>query len=165
MATSLKNLSVVEGKVPSAKGMKFAVVVSVWNNSVTEALAKGAVEALCEYGANEEDIIVKTVPGAFELTLGAQIVAENTSVDAIICLGCVIRGETPHFDYICQSATQGITQLNIAYNMPVVFGLLTTETMEQAEERSGGRYGNKGVEAAATAIRMVALQQEMEEAK
>ncbi|MDR0659518.1 MAG: 6,7-dimethyl-8-ribityllumazine synthase [Prevotellaceae bacterium] len=162
MATSLKNLSVVEGKAPSAKGMKFAIVVSVWNNAVTEALAKGAAEALVEYGANEEDIIVKSVPGAFELTLGAQIMAENTNVDAVICLGCVIRGETPHFDYICQSATQGITRLNMAYNMPFIFGLLTTETMEQAEERAGGRYGNKGTEAAVTAIRMVALRREME---
>ena len=162
MATSLKNLSVVEGKVPSAKGMKFAVVVSVWNSLVTESLAKGAIEALCEYGASEEDIIVKSVPGAFELTLGAQLMAENTSVDAIICLGCVIRGETPHFDYICQSVTQGITQLNMAYNMPFIFGLLTTENMEQAEARAGGIHGNKGTEAAVTAIRMVALQQEME---
>ncbi len=163
MATSLKNLSVVEGEVPSAKGMKFAVVVSVWNSAVTEALAKGAVEALCQYGAAEEDIIVKSVPGAFELTLGAQLMTENTSVDAIICLGCVIKGETPHFDYICQSVTQGVTQLNMAYNMPFVFGLLTTENMEQAEARAGGIHGNKGTEAAVTAIRMVALQQEMEE--
>jgi 6,7-dimethyl-8-ribityllumazine synthase len=162
MATSLKNLSVVEGKVPSAKGMKFAVVVSVWNSGVTESLAKGAIDALCEYGANEEDIIVKSVPGAFELTLGAQLMAENTSVDAIICLGCVIRGETSHFDYICQSVTQGITQLNMAYNMPFIFGLLTTENMEQAEARAGGIHGNKGTEAAVTAIRMVVLQQEME---
>lgn len=165
MATSLKNLSIVEGKVPTAKGMKFAVVVSAWNRVVTEALAKGAVEALTEYGANEEDIIVKSVPGAVELTLGAQIVAENTDVDAIICLGCVIRGETTHYDYVCQSVTQGITQLNMAYNMPFIFGVLTTESMEQALDRAGGKHGNKGTEAAVTAIRMVALQQEMEEKK
>ncbi len=148
MATSLKNLSVVEGKVPSAKGMKFAVVASVWNSSITEALTKGAVETLCQYGVDKQDIIVKSVPGAFELTLGAQLMAENTSVDAVICLGCVIRGETPHFDYICQSVTQGITQLNMGYNMPFIFGLLTTENMEQAEARAGGMHGNKGAEAA-----------------
>lgn len=162
MATSLKNLSVVEGKVPLAEGMKFAVVVSVWNSAITEALTKGAVEALCQYGVSEDDIIVKSVPGTFELTLGAQIIAENTDVDAVICLGCVIRGETPHFDYICQGVTQGITHLNMAYNMPFIFGVLTTENMEQAEARAGGIHGNKGTEAAVTAIRMVALQQEME---
>ncbi len=162
MASSLKNLSVVEGEVPSGEKMRIGIVVSVWNNTVTEALLKGTVEELCKYGVNEENIVVKTVPGAFELTLGAQLLAENTNVDAIICLGCVIRGETAHFDYICQSVTQGITQLNITYSKPVVFGVLTTETLEQAEDRAGGRYGNKGCEAAVTAIRMVALQREME---
>jgi len=162
MATSLKNLSLVEGDVPSARSMKLAVVVSLWNRSITEALARGAVEALREYGAREENIIVKTVPGAFELTLGAQTLAENTDSDAVICLGCVIRGETPHFDYICQGVTQGLTQLNITYNLPVIFGLLTTDTLQQAEERSGGVHGNKGAEAAVAAIRMVALQREME---
>lgn len=165
MATALKNLSIVEGEAPSAKGMKFAVVVSVWNNAVTDALAEGAVETLLKYGASEEDIIVKAVPGAVELTLGAQLMAENTGVDAVICLGCVIRGETPHFDYVCQSVTQGITQLNMAYNMPFIYGILTTETMGQAEERAGGQLGNKGVEAAVTAIRMVVLQHEMENVK
>jgi len=104
---------------------------------------------------------VVTVPGTFELTLGAQLMAEK-EVDAVICLGCVIQGETPHFDYICQGVTQGITQLNMNYNIPIVFGVLTTNTLEQAQDRSGGKHGNKGDEAAITAIKMVQLKRDLE---
>ena len=110
-----------------------------------------------------ENINVKHVPGSFELTLGAQFFAEYTSVDAIICLGCVIRGETPHFEYICHSVTHGITELNLQYNIPFIFGLLTTENFDQARERAGGKLGNKGEESALVAIKMVSLQQQMEE--
>jgi 6,7-dimethyl-8-ribityllumazine synthase len=105
---------------------------------------------------------VKHVPGSFELTLGAQFLAEYDDLDAIICLGCVIQGETPHFTYICQGVTQGITQLNLEYNLPFIFGVLTTNSQQQAIDRAGGKHGNKGDEAAITAIKMAALQHETE---
>lgn len=160
---STKNLSEYDADiVPSAYGMKFGIVVSDWNNEVTSALLAGAVKTLKRFNAREEDIIIKHVPGSFELTLGAQYIAEYTDVEAVICLGCVIQGETPHFNYICQGVTQGITQLNIEYSIPFIFGILTTLTQEQASDRSGGKHGNKGNEAAITAIKMVALMREME---
>ena len=144
--------------------MRFGIVVSEWNGEVTEALLDGAIRVLTRSGCDISNITVKRVPGAFELPLGVQFLAEYTDVDAVIALGCVVQGETPHFDYICQGATQGITQLAISWNMPVAFGLLTTGNIQQALDRAGGRLGNKGEEAAATAIKMVALQVEMEEA-
>lgn len=148
--------------VPDAKGMRFGIVVSDWNNNITWALLEGAVSTLKKHGVSEEDIIVKHVPGSFELTLGAQFFAEYDDVDGVICLGCVIQGETPHFTYICQGVTQGITSLNMEYNIPFIFGVLTTNTMQQAVDRAGGIHGNKGDEAAITAIKMAALQSEME---
>jgi len=164
MATSLKNLSSYDSSaVPSAEGLKFGLVVSEWNNEITDALAKGALETLLKYGVTEEDICFKRVPGTFELSLGAQFMAEYTPSDAIICLGCVIRGETPHFEYICQGVTQGITIVNLEYNTPVIFGVLTTDNFEQAKDRAGGKHGNKGVEAAITAIKMAVLQENMME--
>lgn len=163
MATSLKNLSEYDiNSVPSAENMKFGMVVSEWNDKITFALAKGAIETLKKHGAKEENIELKYVPGSFELTLGAQLLAENTDVDAVICLGCVIQGETRHFDFICQGVTHGITELNLDFNLPFVFGVLTTDNLEQAEARAGGKHGNKGDEAAITAIKMVALQKELE---
>jgi 6,7-dimethyl-8-ribityllumazine synthase len=157
MATS--NLSEYDPTlVPDASEMRFAIVVADWNSEITFALLKGAEETLIKHGADSINIIVKHVPGSFELTLGAQYVAENEDVDAIICLGCVIQGETPHFTYICQGVAMGITQLNIDYNIPFIFGVLTTDNLQQAKERSGGRLGNKGDEAAITAIKMAALQ-------
>jgi 6,7-dimethyl-8-ribityllumazine synthase len=159
MAT--KNPSVKE-ILPSAQEMRFGIAVSEWNGEVTEALLEGAVRLLKKCGCADEDIIVKRVPGAFELPLAAQFFAEYTDVDAVIALGCVIRGETPHFDYVCQGATQGITQLMINWNMPIAFGLLTTENLRQALDRAGGRLGNKGEEAAATAISMIRMQIDME---
>ena len=161
MAT--KNLS-VKGELPSAADMRFGIVVSEWNAEITEALLDGAVKVLTRCGCDITGIIVKRVPGAFELPLGAQYFAEYTDVDAVIALGCVIQGETPHFDYVCQGATQGITQLMLGWNMPVAFGLLTTDNLQQALDRAGGRLGNKGEEAAATAIKMVRLQMDMESA-
>ena len=143
--------------------MKFGIVVSDWNEEVTKALLEGAYQTLIGNGVKEDNILVKHVPGAFELTLGAQFMAEYADLDGVICLGCVIQGETRHFDFICQSVTQGITQLNMDYNIPFIFGLLTTENLEQALERAGGKHGNKGVEAAITAIKMAHLQQEMEQ--
>jgi 6,7-dimethyl-8-ribityllumazine synthase len=156
MAT--KNLSEYDlTTVPSASAMKFGIVVAEWNYEVTGALAQGAVDSLKLHGAKDENIIIKHVPGTFELTLGAQYLAEFTEVDAIIVLGCVIQGETRHFDFICQGVTQGITSLNIKYNKPFIFGVLTTDNQQQALDRAGGKHGNKGDEAAITAIKMLAL--------
>ncbi len=160
MAT--KNLSEYDiEKVPSAKGMKFGIIVAEWNYEITGALAEGACETLKKHGAEDKNIIVKHVPGTFELTLGAQYMAEYTDVDAVIALGCVIQGETRHFDFICAGVTQGMTDLNIKYNKPFIFGVLTTDNQQQALDRAGGRLGNKGDEAAVTAIKMVALKNEL----
>jgi 6,7-dimethyl-8-ribityllumazine synthase len=143
--------------VPDASGMKFGIVVAEWNPDITMALANGAIETLLKHGAIESNIKVKYVPGSFELPLGAQFFAEHDNVDAIIILGCVIQGETRHFDFICQGVTQGIMDLNLKYDKPFIFGLLTTENQQQALDRSGGKHGNKGDEAAVTAIKMVHL--------
>jgi len=157
------NLSVYDsGSVPDAGEMRFGIVVSDWNKEVTWALLEGASGTLKKHGAKNKNIVVKHVPGSFELTLGAQFLAEYDDLDAIICLGCVIQGETPHFTYICQGVTQGITQLNMEYNIPFIFGVLTTNTQQQAVDRAGGKYGNKGDEAAITAIKMANLQREVE---
>jgi 6,7-dimethyl-8-ribityllumazine synthase len=150
------------GRVPSAGEMRFGIVVSDWNSEITKALLDGALKRLKKHDAFENNILIKHVPGTFELTLGAQFIAEYDDVDAVICLGCVIQGETPHFTYICQSVTQGITQLNLEYNIPFIFGILTTSDKQQAIERAGGKHGNKGDEAAVTAIKMAALQRQME---
>ena len=163
MATNLKNLSDYDIKsVPSAAGMRFGIVVAEWNTDITNSLLKGAHETLIKNGAKEDDILVKFVPGSIELTLGAQFMAEYADLDAVICLGCVIQGETRHFDYVCQSVTHGITELNMNYNIPFIYWVLTTDNIQQAQERAGGIHGNKGDEAAVTAIKMAQLQREME---
>lgn len=156
MAT--KDLSAYDiNSVPNAENMRFGIVVAEWNYEITSALALGAKTTLEKHGAKPENILVKYVPGTFELTLGGQYFAELENVDAVILLGCVIQGETRHFDFICQGVTQGTTNLNIKYNKPFIFGVLTTENEQQAKDRSGGKLGNKGDEAAITAIKMVAL--------
>ncbi|HUW91602.1 MAG TPA: 6,7-dimethyl-8-ribityllumazine synthase [Bacteroidales bacterium] len=162
MAT--RNLSDYDPKaVPDASEMRFGIVVSDWNSEITGALLSGATGTLGRHGVTPENIVIRHVPGTFELTLGGQWLAEYDDLDGVICLGCVIQGETPHFNYICQGVTQGITQLNLDYNIPFIFGILTTLTREQALERAGGIHGNKGEEAAVTVIRMAALQLDMEE--
>lgn len=143
--------------VPSAENMRIGVVVAEWNFEITAALADGAIKTLKKHGALEENILVKYVPGTFELPLGGQYFAEMENVDAIILLGCVIQGETRHFDYICDGVTQGTTRLNLKYNKPFIFGVLTTDNEQQAKDRAGGKHGNKGDEAAVTAIKMVQL--------
>lgn len=143
--------------VPTAANMRFGMVVAEWNIEITGALAKGAAETLKKHGATDGNILVKYVPGTFELPLGGQFFAEHENVDAVILLGCVIQGETRHFDYICEGVTQGTKDLNLKYNKPFVFGVLTTENQQQAIDRAGGKHGNKGDEAAVTAIKMVAL--------
>lgn len=160
MSSSHKNLSQIEGTaIPDAKVFRFGIVYSEWNSEITLALKHGAIKTLVANGAKESNIIVKEVPGSFELTLGAQYLAEFTDVDAIICLGCVIQGETRHFDFICEAVAKGITDLNIKYNKPVIFGVLTPDNQQQALDRAGGKHGNKGDEAAVTAIKMLALRQ------
>ncbi|CAI8246699.1 MAG: 6,7-dimethyl-8-ribityllumazine synthase [Cryomorphaceae bacterium] len=143
-------------EVPNAKGLTFGIVVSEWNGNITEGLYNGASDALIECGANANDIVRFDVPGSYELVFGAKIAAKNKP-DAIICLGSVIQGETKHFDFVCNAVAIGIKDLNISLDMPVIFGVLTDNTMEQAENRSGGKYGNKGIEAAITAIKMAVL--------
>ncbi len=158
MSSVNKNLSSVEGsKIPDAKPFKFGIVYSEWNYEITNALKEGAVKTLLENGAQEDNITIKEVPGSFELTLGAQYMAEFTNVDAVICLGCVIQGETRHFDFICDAVAKGITDLNIKYNKPFIFGVLTPDNQQQAADRAGGKHGNKGDEAAVTAIKMLGL--------
>lgn len=158
MSSSNRNLSQVEGaSLENAADFRFGIVWSEWNLEVTEALKNGALKTLLAAGAKEENIIVRTVPGSFELTLGAQYLAEYSKVDAIICLGCVIQGETRHFDFICDAVAKGITNLNIKYNKPFIFGVLTPDNQQQALDRSGGKHGNKGDEAAITAIKMLSL--------
>ena len=143
--------------VPSAENMRFGIVVAEWNIEITSALAQGALNTLKKHGAREDNIHLKFVPGSFELPLGAQYFAELENVDAVLLLGCVIQGETRHFDYICEGVTQGTMDLNLKYNKPFIFGLLTTNNEQQAKDRAGGKHGNKGDEAAITAIKMVHL--------
>jgi 6,7-dimethyl-8-ribityllumazine synthase len=156
MATAYHNLSDYDiNSVPSAENMKFGIVVSEWNDNITGALLNGAVTTLEKHGAKRDNITVRTVPGSFELTFGAAQMLKRLDVDAVIVIGCVVRGDTPHFDYVCAGTTQGIAQLNAEGDKPVIYGLITTNTMAQAEDRAGGKLGNKGTECAITAIKMV----------
>lgn len=158
MSTANHNLSDYESdKLPSASDMRFGVVVSEWNPNVTESLLEGVLQTLQNQGAAPDQIVIQYVPGSFELVYGAKFLAENAKVDAVIALGSVVRGDTPHFDFVCQGVTHGISYLNATQTVPIIFGVLTTDNMEQATDRAGGRYGNKGDEAAVTAIKMVAL--------
>ncbi|MCC6723363.1 MAG: 6,7-dimethyl-8-ribityllumazine synthase [Saprospiraceae bacterium] len=162
MATSLKNLSTYDdSNMPSAAGFSFGIVVSEWNAEITHALYEGCMETLLKHGASEEDIRTVQVPGSFELPVGAKILAGAKRFDAIICLGCVIKGETQHDEYINHAVATGLTNLSIASGIPCIFGVLTPNDQQQALDRAGGKHGNKGVEAAATAIRMASLRKEM----
>lgn len=156
MATSLKSLSAHSSKnIQDISDKTFGVIVSEWNEDVTEALYSGAYQTLLENGAKKENIIRKNVPGSFELTLAAQWLAQEESIDAVICLGCVIQGETKHFDFICDAVAHGITNVALKYNKPVIFGVLTPNSQQQAMDRAGGKHGNKGDEAAITAVKML----------
>jgi 6,7-dimethyl-8-ribityllumazine synthase len=155
MAGNLK--SVTSKSKINLSTKRFAVVVAEWNEEITGALAEGAVQALITAGAKKKNIIYKTVPGSFELPLAAKWMADKKNVDAIICLGCVIQGDTPHFDYICQAVAYGIMKLNLSSGKPVAFGVLTTLTKQQALERAGGKLGNKGEEAAMTVVKMLEI--------
>lgn len=160
MAT--KDLSAYDAStVPSAKGMKFGIVVAEWNWEITGALAQGALNTLVKHGALEQDVVIHQVPGSFELPMGGQFMAETGRYDAVILIGCVIQGETRHFEFICQGVTQGAVDLNLKYNMPFIFGVLTTDNQQQALDRAGGIHGNKGDEAAITAIKMVDMKRRL----
>lgn len=159
MATQLKNLSdFSHTTIPSGENFQIGIVTAQWNAAITNALHAGAYNLLIKQGVKEEHITQVSVPGSFELISGADILLSTSKYDAIICLGCVIKGETPHFDFICNAVANGISQVAIKYTKPVVFGVLTTNNLEQAQERSGGKHGNKGEEAAASALLMAELQ-------
>ena len=171
MATALKNLSqYTSSGFGDLSQTRIGIVVSEWNDQITNALFQGAFKTLVKEGVKEKNIFIKTVPGSFELTHGAQQLLEkhrkrltslgkpfpsDSKLDAVICLGCVIQGETRHFDFICEAVANGITNVSLKYNRPVIFGVLTTDNLEQAKDRSGGKHGNKGVEAAITALKML----------
>ena len=158
MSTQLKNLSdFSDTDVPSAAPYHFGIVVAEWNSEITNALYQGAYESLVEHGALTQNIYTYSVPGSFELTSGADLLLKNRKLDAVICLGCVIQGETRHFDFICNAVANGISNVAIKYSKPVIFGVLTTDNQQQATDRSGGKHGNKGDEAAITAIKMANL--------
>jgi len=157
MATNQSDLSKFSSNMPDAQTMKFGIVLAEWNNSVTESMLNGAISTLKECNAKEENIIIKYVPGSIELTAGAKYFAEYTDVDAVISIGCVVQGETRHFDYVCDSVTHGITELNLRYPIPFIYCVLTTQNLQQSIDRAGGKLGNKGSECALTAVRMVEL--------
>lgn len=158
MSSALKNLSEYnEQNIPNIEHLCFGIVVSEWNTKITHALFEGCYKTLLKHGAKEENIYIEQVPGSFELPVGAKLLAGNKRVDAVVCLGCVIKGETPHNDYINQAVANGLTTLSIATSKPFIFGLLTPNDEQQALDRAGGKHGNKGVEAAITAIRMASM--------
>lgn len=157
MATEMHNLSDYDAtKISSGKGRKIGIVYAEWNSEITYALRDGAIKTLTDNGVSECDITLASVPGSFELIYGASQMVKSNRYDAVIAIGCVIRGDTPHFDYICEGVTAGLSQLNVQYDTPVIFGLITTNNLLQAQERSGGRLGNKGDECAVTALQMIA---------
>ena len=155
MSSTHKNLSDFSHlEVGSAAGLQFTIVVSQWNAEITGALLNGALETLEQHGADMNKVRVIEVPGSYELISGADLVLSHQNVHAVICLGCVIQGETRHFDFISQAVATGLSDVSIKHGKPVIFGVLTTDNLEQAQERAGGRHGNKGAEAAVTAIQM-----------
>jgi 6,7-dimethyl-8-ribityllumazine synthase len=163
MATVNKNLSHYDkNTIPNAKDFRFGIVVSEWNENITGGLYKGAVEALVENGVPQDNIITWSVPGSFELIYGSKRMIQTQAVDAVIAIGSVIQGETKHFDFVCEAVSQGIKDLNVQTDVPVVFCVLTDNTLQQAIDRSGGIHGNKGTEAAIVAIRMADLRKRTE---
>ena len=156
MASNLKNLSTYSGKnIRNISDKRFGIAVAEWNAEVTESLFSGAYDTLLKHGAKKENLIRKNVPGSFELPLAAQWMAQSNDIDAVICIGCVIQGDTKHFDFICQAVANGLIDVSLKYNKPVIFGVLTPNTQQQALDRAGGKHGNKGDEAAIAAIKML----------
>ena len=165
MATIVKNLSEYNKKeISNGADLKIGIVVSEWNSDITGNLLSGAKKALLDNGVLERNIVVKHVPGTFELPLGCQFLLEaDEEIDGVIAIGCVIQGETKHFDFVCQGATQGIMAINMEYNTPVTFCVLTDNTKQQSIDRSGGIHGNKGIECAISCLKMIALQEELDQ--
>ncbi|WP_158825515.1 6,7-dimethyl-8-ribityllumazine synthase [Mucilaginibacter lacusdianchii] len=155
MATQLKNLSDFSNTtIPDAAPYRFGIVVAEWNAKITGALYEGAYQSLVDNGVLVDNIFTYSVAGSYELISAADILLKHKELDAVICLGCVIQGETRHFDFICQAVANGISNVSLKYEKPVIFGVLTTDNEQQAIDRAGGKHGNKGVEAAVTAIKM-----------
>ena len=162
MATSEKNLSEYNKEtIPNGADYKIGIVVSEWNENVTFNLLAGAKQALMDNGVLEKNIHVHYVPGAFELPLGAQMMLKAMFLDGIVAIGCVIQGETKHFDYVCKAATNGIAKLNLKFERPVSFCLLTDNTLQQSLDRSGGKHGNKGTECAIACLKMIDLKRSL----
>jgi 6,7-dimethyl-8-ribityllumazine synthase len=160
MAT--KNLSNIDwSQMPEAGHFSFGIVVSEWNNEITNGLLKGALDVLKKAGVKKSRIKIVYVPGSFELAHGAQLLIESQPLDGVICLGCVIRGETAHFDFVSQATATGVMNVGLQYAMPVIFGVLTDDNIQQSKDRSGGKKGNKGSESAATVIKMAALRSKL----
>ncbi len=158
MATVNKNLSVYDkATIPSAKDLRIGIVVSEWNGTITEPLFQGARETLLDCGAQEQRMIRWNVPGSYELVFGCKKMIDTQEVDVVIAIGSVIRGETSHFEYVCSATAQGIKDLNVQRDVPVIFCVLTDDTLQQSIDRSGGKHGNKGIEAAIAAIKMASL--------
>ena len=156
MSSTLKNLSITHDlELKNAFRHKIGIVTAHWNHDITHALWQGCVDELLAQGIQKNNIVNKSVPGSFELIYGAKQMSKQKDLSAIICLGCIIQGETPHFDFIAQAVANGLAQLNIELDIPVVFGVITTLNMQQALDRAGGKHGNKGIEAAYTAISLV----------
>ena len=163
MATENKNLSAYNiDEVPNGADFKIGIVVSEWNHNITGNLLQGAVDALVKNGVNKNNIEIVYCPGTYELPLTAQLLLENTNVDGIIAIGSVIQGETRHFDFVCEATAQGVKDVGLKYNKPVIFCVLTDNTMQQAIDRSGGRHGNKGIECAIACLKMVDIKHSLE---
>ncbi|MCP9766717.1 6,7-dimethyl-8-ribityllumazine synthase [Lacihabitans sp. LS3-19] len=159
MSSAHKNLSIFKTEnLPDISWKKFVVLVAEWNDDITEPLAQGAIDTLLKYGAKEANVLKVYVPGSYELSYGAQVFAQKDEIDAVIAIGCVIQGETKHNDYINHAVAGGLTEVSLKYNKPIIFGVLTPNTHQQAADRAGGKHGNKGDEAAITAIKMLGLQ-------
>ncbi|MFO7789233.1 MAG: 6,7-dimethyl-8-ribityllumazine synthase [Bacteroidota bacterium] len=162
MATQNRNLSDNQQRTyKDAANWKIGILTADWNPDITHALRDAAIDSLNKAGIKNTNIISKSVPGSFELVSGAKMMAEQTSVNAVICLGCIIQGETRHFDFVAAGVTDGLRELNIRYNIPFIFGVLTTNNQQQALDRAGGKHGNKGSEAAAAALHMIQLNKEL----
>lgn len=162
MATSIKNLSDYDKEnTPNGADYKIGIVVSEWNETITNKLLDGALQIFQENGVTENNLIVKSVPGTFELPIGAQSLLEFEKLDGVIVIGTVIQGETKHFDYVCSGATQGIMDVMLKYNTPISFCILTDNTMQQSIDRSGGKHGNKGIECAVSLLKMIGFQKSL----
>jgi len=155
MSSADKNLSLFHSELPDGSGLKVGIVCAEWNNSITQPMLDAAVALLQRSGVNTHNIKVKYVPGTFELPLAAQQMAKHLEINGVICIGCVVQGETRHFDFICQAAASGIMEVGLKFNKPVIFGVLTTNNLEQAKDRAGGKHGNKGEEAAYSLLKML----------